>query len=96
MVRRNWLGPGTHMSGLGPGTRMSGLGLGTRMSGLGPGTRMSGLGLGTRMSGLGPSLVPRPSAPRPVRKLEREKRKEGLVNGRCSRRSRGMWEICIN
>ena len=64
MVRRNWLGPGSHMSGLSPGTCMSGLG---------PGTCMSGLGPGTRMSGLGPSLVSRPSAPCPVRKLEREK-----------------------
>ena len=27
------------------------------------------------------SLIPRPSVPRPVGKLEREKRKEGLVNG---------------
>ena len=46
------------------------------------------------------SLVPRPSArPRPVGKLEREKRKEGLVNRHWSGRSRRMWgihDICIN
>ena len=34
------------------------------------------------------SLVPRPSAPRPVGKLEREKGEEGLVNGHTS--SAGM------
>ena len=34
-----------------------------------------------RYSAIGTNLVPRPSAPCPVRKLEREKRNEGLVNG---------------
>ena len=44
----------------------------------------AGIGMGTRIGmviGIGTSLVPRPSAPRPVGKLERENRKEGLVNG---------------
>ena len=41
----------------------------------------------------GLSLVPRPSAPRPFGKLEREKWKEGLVNGHCSGRSGRMWGI---
>ena len=40
-----------------------------------------------------PSLVPRPSASRSFGKLEREKWKEGLVNGHCSGRSGRMWGI---